>query len=195
MYKLIAIKIDPAFKFKPYSHLFSNKTNNHINSFYRDSDQVLAFTSAVLKYYYLPLVLGLDHATIQIKTNAYGKPYILDCPHIDFSISHSGKYIILGIALNKKIGVDIELLNQKINLEIKSMIFSDFESKLINNYYDFFVIWSKKEAYLKCLGTGFSTEDYKYTSLNNQLVESWNHHQITAIVFKENYILTLCISD
>jgi len=149
----------------------------------------------MLKYYYLPVLLGIKPTEIQLGVSHYGKPYLLNCPLIDFSISHSGEYVALAVAFGKKIGTDIELIDKDIDLTMKSIIFSELECSLINNYNNFFVLWTKKESYLKCLGLGFGNEIYQHTKLNNSLLESFNQHEINSFIFKENYILSICVSS
>jgi 4'-phosphopantetheinyl transferase len=161
-YKIVLIKIDQFFAYSKYLYLFSNNIQKHIDSFLHHRDKVTAFTSALLKYYYLPAMLDVKPTEVQIGINDYGKPYLLDYPEVDFSISHSGEYIVLAVVFGKKIGIDIEFIDKNIDLTMKSIIFSESECSLIDNYNDFFVMWTKKEAYLKCVGVGFSNETHIY---------------------------------
>lgn len=192
-YKIVLIKIDQSFVYSKYLYLFSNDIQKHINSFLQHRDKVTAFTSAMLKYYYLPALLGIKPTEIQLGVSSYGKPYLINNPSINFNISHSGEYVVLAVGTCKKIGIDIELIDKNIDLAVKSIIFSESECSLVNNYYDYFIMWVKKEAYLKCLGLGFNNEVYRHTKLNNNLFESFNQHEINSFIFKENYILSVCI--
>ena len=194
-HEIILIRIDPSFVYFKYLYLFSNDIQEHINSYINYRDKLVAFTSAMLKYYYLPTILGINPAETQIEIDSYGKPHLLNYPAIDFSVSHSGEYVVLAVAFGGNIGIDIEFIDKHIDLTIKSIVFSDFECKLINNYYDFFVLWSKKEAYLKCLGFGFSNEIHRHTTLNNQLLESFNQYKLNTLILGGNYVLSVCVTN
>ncbi len=89
-----------------------------------------------------------------------GKPYCKSHPYIYFSLSHSGEFVALAIS-DKEIGIDIEKLRPaKENLvnrvcsqnEIDAITFSE------NPHIKFTEIWTKKEAYLKALGSGIDRE-------------------------------------
>ena len=61
--------------------------------------------------------LGMtDYSLSDLKYTKLDKPFFDDS--IDFNISHSGEFIICGISLTNKIGVDVE--------EIKSISLDDF---------------------------------------------------------------------
>lgn len=99
-----------------------------------------------------------------LKKNYYGKPKIENCPHLNFNISHSGEWVLLAIGQGE-IGIDIERVKDLIRpLEIASRFFSENEYKRLVNIKDdneklckFFEIWTKKESFIKYLGTGIST--------------------------------------
>jgi len=92
-----------------------------------------------------------------------GKPFLVNpafgCD-LRFSLSHSGKWMLLGVCLSAELGVDIEeirVVNQSWAL---SNLFSEDERKLINNMGSverangFTRLWTKKEATAKADGTG-----------------------------------------
>ena len=89
-----------------------------------------------------------------------GKPFCKSHKEIHFSISHSGDFI--AVAINeKKVGIDIELF-KKPSEKIIERVCSESEKNLINSSENkektFTEIWTKKEAYLKALGTGIDRE-------------------------------------
>lgn len=193
-YKIVLIKIDQSFVYSKYLYLFSNDIQKHINSFLHHRDKVTAFTSAMLKYYYLPALLGIKPTEIRLGVSRYGKPYLINSPSIDFNISHSSEYVGLAVSTCKKIGIDIELIDKNINLTMKSIIFSESECNLIDSYFDFFVLWTKMEAYLKCLGIGFA-ESVENLNLNAELSQDISDFRIQTFLFKSDFILSVCISN
>ncbi len=89
-----------------------------------------------------------------------GKPYCKSHPYIYFSLSHSSNLVALAIS-DKEVGIDIEKLrpakDSLINRvctknEIDTILHSE------NPHIKFTEIWTKKEAYLKALGTGIDRE-------------------------------------
>ena len=49
--------------------------------------------------------------------NAHGKPSLTENPEqIEFNLSHSGHYILIGITKNRRVGVDIERVNLSRNI-------------------------------------------------------------------------------
>ena len=89
-----------------------------------------------------------------------GKPYCKSHPHIYFSLSHSGNFVALAIS-DKEVGIDIEKFRPaKENLinRICSQNEIDAISLSKKTHIKFTEIWTKKEAYLKALGTGIDRE-------------------------------------
>ena len=193
-YEIYAVHIDESIDLPEYLELFSSEIRNHILSYRNHSDKLIAFASALLKYYYLPSLLGLSRQDLVIKEDVYGKPYLVGFPEIDFNISHSGKYVVLGIAYGKKIGIDIEQINHKIDLDLGQFVFSSYEHAQINSVYDFYRLWVKKEAYLKCQGKGFATDLYQNTRLNTKLTETNQSHEIYVNSLAQDYVLAVCVT-
>ena len=88
---------------------------------------------------------------------AHGKPF-LDS-HIDFNISHSGKYVICAISKEGQVGIDIEQI-RKITLADFTRYMTAQEWQTIqaapDPYEKFFDYWTKKECVLKADGRGLS---------------------------------------
>ncbi len=93
----------------------------------------------------------------KITKTEYGKPYLVHTNKIQFNISHSEDWIICGISHNP-IGVDIEYLKPRSFKQIARTLFTSEERDFILNANDiesaFYKIWTLKESYLKCKGTG-----------------------------------------
>ncbi len=89
-----------------------------------------------------------------------GKPYCKSHPHIYFSLSHSGNFVAFAVS-DKEIGIDIEKLRPAKDNLVKRVC-SQNEIDAIycseNPHIKFTEIWTKKEAYLKALGTGIDRE-------------------------------------
>ena len=82
--------------------------------------------------------------------------------------------MLFGCVSHAKIGVDIECYKEDYSL-IKSadVVFSDSEISIMNaDLANFFILWTKKEAYLKAYGTGFGEDIYKTTNFTTNSIET-----------------------
>ena len=100
---------------------------------------------------------GIAPRDLQIAYHPKGKPYLKHSKNIQFNLSHSGAWMICGVS-HHPIGVDIEYIKPLSYLEISRRLFHQKEHQFIADASDtataFFQVWTLKESYLKCLGTG-----------------------------------------
>lgn len=100
-------------------------------------------------------------------SNAYGRPRI-DAPALEpplhFNLSHTHEFVVIAIARNADIGIDIESRIPDEFDTIAADFFSAREIRWLNEAVDrraaelrFLQLWTLKEAYIKALGTGLST--------------------------------------
>jgi 4'-phosphopantetheinyl transferase len=98
------------------------------------------------------------YSLADLKYNEYRRPYFEDEP--DFNIAHSGNIVICCGAEKGQTGIDIELVN-KLDFADFTDFFTGNEWNYINSYpnkFDgFYNFWTKKEAVLKAIGSGFHT--------------------------------------
>lgn len=118
---------------------------------------------------YISNKLGIDYKHIIILTTEKGKPYVENI-NIHFNISHCENMVACAFD-EKEIGVDIEKI-RPINLSITKKVCTDNELLYIfektpqpddfslcerkDLLEKFFQIWTTKEAYFKCVGTGIT---------------------------------------
>ena len=107
---------------------------------------------------------------VPISYNQFGKPEFIPSNGFYFNISHSKNLCLVAIS-SSEIGVDIEFIDQKFDYEtVADLMFSDKEKYFLqqdNNEAQrdmFYKIWTKKEAYLKATGKGFSIEHTMFTA-------------------------------
>lgn len=102
---------------------------------------------------------------LEFQFNEHGKPYLTTNPtHIEFNLSHSQDRALIGINQHAAIGVDIEYTGRHPEwYKLARRFYSPDEIDYLfqqpeNQQRDiFFQIWTRKEAYIKALGTGLST--------------------------------------
>lgn len=113
----------------------------------------------------------------QIIKNKYGKPYLKEL-NLYYNISHSKNLLI--ISFNEtEIGVDIEYHNNSHRFEkLVNHYFLSNEKEIYNKNKSvdyFYLIWTKKEAYSKFIGTGIVgyfnnlSNDYKNNTLSYKI--------------------------
>ena len=107
--------------------------------------------------------LGRSPRSFQFDTRPNGKPFLTGHSGVHFSVSHSAGKAMISIA-SVPIGIDIEHIDGRLNfLQIAKCVFSPPElealarSKPAERVRAFFSIWTRKEAYLKATGDGFSS--------------------------------------
>lgn len=122
--------------------------------------------------------------SLEWKFNEYGKPYIGGGP--EFSISHCKEGIAVAVD-DKPIGIDIEsirkadeaLIQRTMNIAEQQEIAAAEKPEVA-----FTALWTRKEAYLKYLGTGIIDD------LHHVLEHAENVQFETVI--KEKYVYTIC---
>lgn len=103
-------------------------------------------------------LMGKDRSLETLKFNIHHRPYFDG--DFDFNIAHSGRLVVCAATNNGKAGIDIE--------QIKPIDFADYpdyftanEWAIIRGYPNpfegFYDLWTRKEAVLKAIGTGFHT--------------------------------------
>lgn len=121
----------------------------------------------------------------EIITGEHGKPYLRD-NEVYFSLSHSGRLAAVALC-DDEVGIDIQEA-------------SDFNSKLVKRFYApdereyveqsadrdaaFTEVWSKKESYIKAIGTGLATPLNSFSVVN-----------MTGLLYTclEGYALSVCV--
>ena len=157
--------------------------------------------------------LNISPKHLKFEYSERGKPYIFNSntsKAIQFNISHSEEYALLGFTYDRSIGVDIEYLRAMPDaVKIAKRFFAPQEYELIcsldakQQSQTFFKLWTAKEAYLKAIGTGLSglasikinfdsSGDRIYLSSidNSTSVDNWS---IYSCLPTPNYVGTIAI--
>lgn len=139
-----------------------------IEKFYFDKDKIHSLFAEVLLRFALWEQYGLEDNQIRFQYNKYGKPYLVDLNHVFFNISHSGKWVLCGLA-DKPLGIDVEQINKNQDLSIADKLYSDKEMEYVykqsqdDRIKNFFRIWTLKESYVKCIGKGMSVPFHTFS--------------------------------
>ena len=112
------------------------------------------------------------------------KPRILN-ENIFFNISNKKDYVVI-IVSKYDCGIDIEFLDKRIQFsKLSSKVFCLEENNYIgNDIHKFYEVWTKKEAYFKKIGTGWTKESKKINVLKYSKIFSFEYlNYIISISF------------
>jgi 4'-phosphopantetheinyl transferase len=165
MMKVLSHKLNDAEKEKASRYYFEKKRRQYI------------ITRGVLKIL-LEVYTRRNSEQFQIVQGIYGKPFMRsEEEEIHFNISHSEGLSILGFSKEAPLGVDIEIIRE---IPERDEIAEKYFSKKENNIYKtipeeyrtkaFFNCWTRKEAFIKAIGEGFSKplDQFDVTFLSNE---------------------------
>jgi 4'-phosphopantetheinyl transferase len=119
---------------------------------------------------------------LRIHKAEYGKPYLPDYPDLAFNLSHTTDKMVIAVAYNCALGVDIEQCKPRKNLaalvdkcfaeEEKAYWQQLPESQQTQAFYQF---WVRKEAFVKATGRGIAL------GLNKCVINTENHNEFLRI--------------
>lgn len=110
--------------------------------------------------------LGVEPDRLFLETNQYGKPFLPERPggqQLNFNLSHSADLAILALAEDCEVGIDLEQMRG--DLPFQAMARQFFSRREQRDLFSlpagqqpaaFYRCWTRKEAYLKGCGSGFS---------------------------------------
>lgn len=157
--------------YQKLTQLVSSEKMQKLGKLKQDIDKKLSLYAEILLKLALQRQLGLNLEDIQLDYDEMGKPFIKNHPKAFVSIAHSGNRIAVAVS-QKPIGIDIEKLKTA-NLKIAKRFFTPEENKIITTAKDissaFFTVWTKKEAYLKCLGTGLRQALNSFSTIDDAI--------------------------
>lgn len=113
----------------------------------------------------LAIYLQLKPIDIEYIKGEKGKPYLANTlsSSLQFNLSHTRDIAILAIASQSEVGVDIEHIDRKTDWQgIVKRFFTDQEQQTLFELPEelqqqaFYELWTRKEAYMKVLGSGLS---------------------------------------
>lgn len=139
------------------------------NAFIRDDDRhqwVVAHGNMRL---ILAVYVGIKANNIPLVQKRGEKPFIEDSM-VKFNLSHTNGYALLAVTNSGEVGIDIELKRDNVRIERTSRsTFSVTERRDILEVEGavrverFYNCWTRKEAFIKAIGLGFSYDTKSFT--------------------------------
>jgi|WetSurMetagenome_2_1015567.scaffolds.fasta_scaffold100454_2 4'-phosphopantetheinyl transferase len=110
--------------------------------------------------------LGVAAEDIVLGKGEWGKPHLaqeMGSANLSFNLSHAAGLAVLAVSLKREVGIDMERMTKDLPYrDIARMFFSSREKEELFSLPQqeqldaFYRCWSRKEAYLKGCGRGFS---------------------------------------
>ena len=136
--------------------------------------------------------LNCNMNEVSIHHTESGKPYIAhpDNSDLHISLSHSGGFVVIALD-NSAVGIDVEM-TRKIDDAVVSHALSQDESDYVGtSQHRFFEVWTMKESYLKCTGTGISG----CKRLNHiSVFRLPNGYKVKEIESTNDYVISVCMA-
>lgn len=149
---------------------------NKIRAFRSPAVKKLSLYAALLARIGLSRATGLPADSLRFGETPLHKPVLMDAPEIDFSISHTEGFALCAVCAGKPVGADAERVRRAPGAVMRRA-FCAQEIRYVNSpdFSDtrFFEIWTKKEAYTKCTGTGLATELTNINTLAPELLQNF----------------------
>lgn len=152
----------------------------------------------LLKLHLEALNLDADDYLNKIQFNAFGKPmFEQNKSNIYFNIAHAFQKVVFASTNTQPIGVDIELVSNIDETLIKTYFTNneiDYVDAAEHRASAFFMLWTKKEALIKCLGLGLSALDLgDLEVINNQITLQHRQYHFYNIDVGNEYIGHVCV--
>jgi len=134
--------------------------------FYREIDGRRFIASHGVLRVLLGAYLGRRPEDLRFDQNPQGKPCLVDSHEaLFFNMAHSEAIALYAVARNREVGIDVECHREDLETEeIAEQFFSPAEVRTLRSIPQhqqkeaFFNCWTRKEAFVKAIGQGLSTE-------------------------------------
>ncbi len=156
MFQLLNINDVSQSEYDYFYSIMSSEKRTRVERFRFEKDKKLTVCGELLARKMISDYCSEPPESIVFCVGENGKPYVCNLK-VEFSISHSGDYVLCAVS-DKKIGADIEWMRD-IEDRLISFVCTERERLYVlentsEKQKRFFEIWTAKEAYFKCIGTG-----------------------------------------
>lgn len=137
----------------------------------------------------LRFALGRNEYTVE--KGEFGKPHLKGMPDFHYNLSHSGDWVVLAFG-DTQVGVDIQKMEWDVGKErVARRFFSPQEQEYLFRQENgrklrFYEIWTRKESWLKYLGTGIGKPLNSFSVFSPELPPFLTHMP------DEQHFLSLC---
>jgi len=147
----------------------------------------------------------------RISSSVYGKPQLSpEQANCSFSVTHADEFSVVAIAPGATVGIDAEKVDHSKLRHLPFECLSENERNRISaqaqdrQYFDFFRLWTLKEAYTKALGMGLAREfdtiefdldcdDKAPVSADAGMADAENYELLTLNYLNFDHLLAICL--
>ncbi len=129
--------------------------------FARDRERFLAARRVLREI--LTRYLNTTPSSVPLRQATSGKPFLVPHGHLRFNISHAGSTLLVAVARERELGVDVEWLDADVPVaELAETTLSKPERRILDGLdgerrkVAFLAFWTRKEALVKADGRGLS---------------------------------------
>ena len=164
--------------------LMSDEKRKTVEHFRSEEDKKRSIAADMLARRAVAEQCGTPEADISFYREQGGKPHVLG-DITEFNVSHSADLVVCAVS-DKPIGVDVEKIRD-IDLGVAKRFFTENEIRYVGNSTEnFFEIWTKKEAVVKCIGSGLRA----LSSIETDTFEGQGF--VLKTLFVGEYVISLC---
>jgi 4'-phosphopantetheinyl transferase len=149
-----------------FSNILSEDEANRAEKFHFEVDRIRYAVMRATVRIILGNYLRVAPVNLEIAHSLYGKPYLTNTnieKDLQFNISHAGNLGLIAVAIDRHIGVDLELVRDESSIEsVAKRFFTPEEAEHLLSLpaplqpEAFFTCWTRKEAFVKARGEGLS---------------------------------------
>lgn len=192
VYSMNVSTINPDDK-KWYRHL-SEKRILKVNRLKKKEHKAQSIGAELLLNYAVRQEFG-GKGIVKWETDSIGKLYLTEYPGIYVNLSHSGDYAVCAVN-TAPVGIDIQK-RRECDIKMAERFFTVEEVKFINDSADrssaFFEIWTKKESFVKAIGTGLTIPLNSFSVLADKITYDGQEYQFRKYsVSQKGYELFVC---
>lgn len=150
--------------------LLSPEELERADKFYFDHDRHAYIIARGALRLLLGGALGLDPRELRFGYGPHGKPFLDEAGNdmiracgAEFNVSHSHELALIALTAGRRVGVDVEFMRPRVAEEpLAERFFSPREAAALRalpsprRRQGFFAGWTRKEAFIKALGSGLS---------------------------------------
>jgi 4'-phosphopantetheinyl transferase len=190
---VFAIPVSKSFQEIKYEGVLSQTEIDKSTCFLHEGDR----KSYLVRKYFLRMLLSkignLHPQKIEFSFTENKKP---TSGNIEFNVSHSHDMVIIAISPGR-IGIDVEYVKE--NFDFSGMLTACFCEQEIahildgNGIFNFYKLWTRKEALLKATGEGL-TENLPFINcLPDVVTRNESSFKIVTLEIQENYLISIAL--
>ncbi|MEE3956205.1 4'-phosphopantetheinyl transferase family protein [Peribacillus frigoritolerans] len=155
-----------------YINILDSEERQQLNKFKVKKKKIEFLLGRILLKGIIGRLLKIKARDIVFSKGKYGKLYLCDTcefyQDIFFNLSHSDGMLVCGISRCGELGIDVESTEREF-FQIMEVFFLPTEIDYVNAQVKnekndaFYKIWTRKEAFMKLTGKGFSLSPFEFT--------------------------------